>query len=100
MQGAINEITEAGGVIEFGGKRIDRKGFYVEPTIVSGLEFDSSIVKKETFAPIVYVFEFDSLQQAIHINNSVEQGLSSSLFTKSINDVFHVRLKLRIFFFI
>lgn len=69
---------------------MQRPGFYVEPTIISGLKPDSSVVIKETFAPIVYVFKFNSLDEAIRINNSVDQGLSSSLFTKDIPTLFKV----------
>ncbi|XP_014216729.1 putative aldehyde dehydrogenase family 7 member A1 homolog [Copidosoma floridanum] len=84
----IKEIVKIGGNIEFGGKRINRKGFYVQPTIVSGLEPDAEVVQRETFAPIVYVFNVNSLEEAIAINNNVEQGLSSSLFTENVTDLF------------
>ncbi|XP_076635538.1 aldehyde dehydrogenase 7 family member A1 [Colletes latitarsis] len=85
---AINDVLNSGGKIEFGGKEIDRPGFYVEPTIVSGLSPDAEVVQKETFAPIVYIFEVNSIENAIALNNGVEQGLSSSLFTKNIGNVF------------
>jgi aldehyde dehydrogenase (NAD+) len=42
------------------------------------------IVKDETFAPILYVMEYETLEEAIEINNSVPQGLSSSIFTDSL----------------
>lgn len=70
---------------------IDRPGFYVEPTIISGLPFDSEVVRKECFAPIVYCLEAKDLDTAIMWNNSVDQGLSSSLFTQNIGNVFQVR---------
>ncbi|KAG7209015.1 hypothetical protein KM043_015181 [Ampulex compressa] len=85
---AIRKATESGGTIEFGGKQIDRPGFYVEPTIISGLSPEAEVVQQETFAPIVYVLEANSLEEAIAVNNGVEQGLSSSLFTKSIGNLF------------
>lgn len=69
---------------------MDRPGFYVEPTIISGLSPKTKIIQKETFAPIVYILEANSLEEAIAINNGVEQGLSSSLFTKNIGNVFQV----------
>lgn len=85
---AINTAVQNGGTIEFGGKQIDRAGFYVEPTLISGLSPNTGIVQKETFAPIAYIFEANSLEDAITINNSVQQGLSSSLFTKNLGNVF------------
>lgn len=81
---------QAGGTIEFGGKRVERPGYYAEPTIISGLSADAEVVQQETFAPIVYILEANSLEEAVNINNGVEQGLSSSLFTKSIGNVFQV----------
>ena len=67
-------------------------GNYVEPTIISGLPHDAEVVHRETFAPIVYVLKCRSVDQAIAINNEVEQGLSSSIFTKDLGNVFKVRL--------
>ncbi|KOC66630.1 Putative aldehyde dehydrogenase family 7 member A1 like protein [Habropoda laboriosa] len=84
----LDSALKSGGKIEFGGKQIERLGFYVEPTIISGLSPKAEIVQKETFAPIVYIFEVNSLEDAIALNNGVQQGLSSSLFTKSIGNVF------------
>ena len=65
-------------------------GNYVEPTIISGLPHDAEVVHRETFAPIVYVLKCRSVDQAIAINNEVEQGLSSSIFTKDLGNVFKV----------
>lgn len=45
-------------------------------------------MNEELFCPILYVFKFDTLEEAIQINNSVPQGLSSSIFTKNIENVF------------
>ena len=84
----IAQIKQAGGKIETGGQVVS--DFYVQPTIVTGLKHDSDVVKKETFAPIVYIIECDSVDQAIEYNNEVEQGLSSSLFTSNLGEVFKV----------
>ena len=69
---------------------MDREGFFVEPTIITGLSYDSPVVQKETFAPIVYLLKCDSVDQAIQWNNSVKQGLSSSIFTKDLGTIFKV----------
>ena len=69
---------------------MDREGFFVEPTIVTGLPHDSPLVKTECFAPIVYCIEIPDLNTGIKYNNEVEQGLSSSLFTENLGDVFKV----------
>ena len=89
-KGAINDFENAlvkvkneGGEILFGGKPIDGKGCFVEPTIVKA-ENHYQIVQDETFAPILYVMKYDTIDEAIELHNSVPQGLSSSIFTNSI----------------
>uniref|UniRef100_A0A673TTW4 aldehyde dehydrogenase (NAD(+)) n=1 Tax=Suricata suricatta TaxID=37032 RepID=A0A673TTW4_SURSU len=67
---------------------MDRPGNYVEPTIVTGLAHDVSIVHTETFAPILYVFKFKSEEEVFEWNNEVKQGLSSSIFTKDLGRIF------------
>jgi len=62
----------------------------VEPTIITGLSPESPVVQKETFAPILYVLKADTIDEAIKINNGVEQGLSSSIFTKDLGTIFKV----------
>ena len=69
---------------------MNRPGFFVEPTIISNLEADAPVVMTETFAPILYVLRCTSLDEAIAMNNSVDQGLSSSLFTENLGQIFKV----------
>ncbi|KAB0801985.1 hypothetical protein PPYR_04171 [Photinus pyralis] len=87
-QSTISEISRQGGTIEFGGKKIDRPGYFVEPTIVTGLKHDNKLVHEECFAPIVYVLKAENVQEGISWNNEVSQGLSSSIFTQSIGNIF------------
>jgi acyl-CoA reductase-like NAD-dependent aldehyde dehydrogenase len=65
-----------------GGKRIDRPGNFVQPTIVTGAQRPHEIVHTETFAPILYVIPFKDLDEAIEMHNDVPQGLSSAIFTE------------------
>ena len=81
---AIEQAVEAGGKIECGGKTLKRDGFYVEPTIITALANDSELVQKETFAPILYVMPYDTMNEAIDMHNNVKQGLSSALFTRDL----------------
>ncbi len=74
----------AGGTIETGGTRIDRPGNFVLPAIVSGLKNSDAVVQHETFAPILYVMPYDSIDEAIDMQNGVPQGLSSSIFTQNL----------------
>ena len=81
---AVAKAKAAGGTIETGGARIDRPGNFVLPTIVTGLENSAEVVQTETFAPILYVMKYQTLDQAIELQNAVPQGLSSSIFTTDL----------------
>lgn len=85
MLRAIETIKAQGGQIVCGGRRLDRPGYFVEPTIVRALR-DMPIVREETFAPILYVITYRTLDEAIEIHNSVDQGLSSAIFTDRLTD--------------
>jgi aldehyde dehydrogenase (NAD+) len=81
---AIAQAKAAGGKVETGGAAIEGKGNFVLPAIVTGLSNDAAIVQHETFAPILYVMKFRTLDEAIHLQNDVPQGLSSAIFTENL----------------
>ena len=86
----LAEIARQGGRILTGGLprvREETGGFFVAPTIVA-IDPSASIVQTELFVPILYVFKFNTLEQAIALNNGVPQGLSSSIFTRDMSNVF------------
>ena len=85
MMDALDIAREQGARIVTGGNRLDRPGFFVEPTIAV-VPKEASITQQETFAPILWVIEFDTLEEAIEIQNGVTQGLSSAIFTESIKN--------------
>jgi aldehyde dehydrogenase (NAD+) len=60
-------------------------GHYVRPAIVE-IDVDAAIIEQETFAPILYVFRYRSLDEAIRIHNDVPQGLSSAIFTGDVRE--------------
>lgn len=82
-ESAISQAKKEGGNVVVGGKRLDRPGFFVEPTIIS-MDSQTDIVKQETFAPILYAIPYDTLDESIRIQNDVAHGLSSSLFTMNL----------------
>jgi aldehyde dehydrogenase (NAD+) len=83
MLKAIAAAKAQGGEILAGGQRLGRPGHYVQPTLVRGPR-DMAIVRDETFAPILYVFTYTDLDEVIQQHNSVDQGLSSSIFTREL----------------
>jgi L-aminoadipate-semialdehyde dehydrogenase len=83
FRGAVDEVTKEGGNILYGGQVLNRSGNFVEPTLV-GAQNHWSVVQRETFAPILYIMTFKTIEEAIALHNDVPQGLSSAIFTSDI----------------
>jgi aldehyde dehydrogenase (NAD+) len=88
MQQALEEARGAGGRI-FGGERVlaerHPEAFYVRPALVE-MPGQSELVRRETFAPILYVMRYRGLEEVIAIHNAVPQGLASSIFTNDLRE--------------
>jgi aldehyde dehydrogenase (NAD+) len=85
---ALSEVQKEGGKLLTGGEKVDVKmaGNYVRPAIVEA-ENHFHMVQEETFAPILYLIKFEGpVENAIVIQNSVKQGLSSAIFTNRIQE--------------
>ena len=89
MQAALNKIKDQGGKIIYGGQVLSGgvydAGTYVTPCICEAGP-DLPIVREETFAPILYLTKYTTLREAIAYQNSVPQGLSSSIFTGDLKE--------------
>jgi aldehyde dehydrogenase (NAD+) len=89
MQAALNQLKEQGGKILYGGRMLSGgvydAGTYVEPCICEA-GADLPIIREETFAPILYLTKYASLEEAIAYQNNVPQGLSSSIFTTDLKE--------------
>ncbi|TZF89159.1 L-piperidine-6-carboxylate dehydrogenase [Cognatilysobacter lacus] len=81
---AIARAKAQGGTVVSGGSALDRPGNFVLPALVTGLTNDAEVVQTETFAPILYVMKYSTLDEAIELQNAVPQGLSSSIFTTNL----------------
>eukprot|EP00461_Guttulinopsis_vulgaris_P002501 UN02502 len=89
FEAAIAKVGTQGGKVLIGGERItSRPGNFVYPAIAE-MPTDAEMVKEELFAPLLYVMKFKSLSEAIELNNSVDQGLSSAIFTRNQAAVYH-----------
>ena len=90
MVGALQQAQAEGGEV-IGGERVDvgpdfeEGAFYVTPAVVR-MPSQSAVVHQETFAPILYVLTYETLDEAIALNNAVPQGLSSSIFTLDMRE--------------
>jgi aldehyde dehydrogenase (NAD+) len=88
MRAALDE-ARSGGAMVTGGDPVTVAGtddaFYVRPALVEVAQ-QSDVVKRETFAPILYVLKYGELEEAIRLQNDVPQGLSSSIFTLNVRE--------------
>lgn len=86
---AIEKATTTGGkIIVEGGTYTPEgyeNGYYVKPCIIEASN-DMEIVQEETFAPILYVMQYETLEEAIEMQNGVPQGLSSAIFTNNLQE--------------
>lgn len=90
MQDSLAQAKQQGGTVLTGGQRVLEErfpqGFYVAPAIVD-MPGQTTIVRHETFAPLLYVLAYEDLAQAIALNNDVPQGLSSCIFSNDLREV-------------
>jgi aldehyde dehydrogenase (NAD+) len=84
--------TEEGANLAYGGHALTggeyAQGFYVEPTIFTDVGLNMRIAQEEIFGPVLTVFQASGIEEAIDVSNSVQFGLSSSVYTKDISRAF------------
>jgi len=88
MDKALATAKEQGGTIHGGGRvteGVPKGGVYVRPAIVE-IPVDAPLVAEETFAPILYLLRYNTLEEAIDIHNGVPQGLSSAILTTDVRE--------------
>lgn len=79
----ITKAKGEGATLLCGGKRLNQPGYFVEPTILLA-QNHLETVQTETFAPILYVMQFENIEEAIAMQNASRYGLSSALFTENL----------------
>ncbi len=89
MKEALGALQEQGGRVLYGGERLTGgifdKGAYVTPCIGEARS-EYAIVREETFAPILYMMRYETMDEAIENHNSVPQGLTSAIFTNDLRE--------------
>ncbi len=89
MMSAIEQVKKQGGKIVCGGERLEGDAYpggrYVTPCIATA-ETQLPIIKDETFAPILYMLSYETVEEALELHNGVPQGLSSAIFTNDLQE--------------
>ena len=94
-QKMVDEAIKAGGKLLLGGKAVQGKGHYFEPTVISDVSNDMAILREEIFAPVIPVATFDTVDEVIQLANDCEYGLTSSVYTQNINKAMKVISRLK-----
>jgi aldehyde dehydrogenase (NAD+) len=94
IMGMIERAVAEGATLVVGGKRMDRPGYYIEPTVVSNVNPSSEIGQIEVFGPVVAIITFSTDEEAIAIANSTRYGLSSYIQTKDLTRAHRIAAEL------
>jgi 1-pyrroline-5-carboxylate dehydrogenase len=88
---AVEEAKNDGGKVIFGGEAVTkgafRRGYYVQPTVVTGLPIDHDLFKRELFVPLLVVAEFKTLDEALDEANDTDYGLTAGIFSEDKKEV-------------
>ncbi len=95
----IETAKRDGGEILYGGEALSGgeydKGYYVQPTIITGLKRDHQLFKQELFLPILLVDEFSSLEEALNEANNTEYGLTAGIFSEDRSEIDYFMQKIQ-----
>jgi len=94
VTGYLALAKEEGGTIVTGGNRIDRKGFFLEPAVITGLDTNCRVLQEEIFGPVVTITPFDRDDDAIRFANSTRYGLSATVWTRDLQRAHRVAAQL------
>lgn len=94
-QAMVQAAVQAGGRVLTGGKAVEGKGYYFEPTVIDNVDNSMDILRSEIFAPVIPVATFDTVDEVIALANDCEYGLTSSVYTQNINKAMKIVSRLK-----
>jgi acyl-CoA reductase-like NAD-dependent aldehyde dehydrogenase len=83
LEGQVKDAVQKGAKIEMGGKRIDKKGFYFEPTVITNAHHQMSVMREESFGPIIGIMKVSNDDEAIQLMQDTEYGLTAAVYSSS-----------------
>lgn len=92
----IADAVSKGGRVEIGGHAPGERGFFIEPTVISGATEDMAVATEETFGPLAPIFVFDTEDEVVELANRTEFGLAGYFYSSNISRVMRVAQKLQI----
>lgn len=83
----INDALSKGAKLHTGGTRLDRPGFFFEPTVLSNVDHSMKIMTEETFGPVIPIMKFKTQEEAISLANDTKYGLAASIWTGEMEGI-------------
>ena len=84
VEGYARSGIQEGAEAAHGGKRVERDGYFMEPTILNNVKQDMTVAREEIFGPVLSVLEYEDQEEAIKIANDTDYGLGAGVFTKDL----------------
>ena len=82
--GYVDEGKQQGVEVVAGGQRLDRKGYFVRPTVLTNVATDARLYREEIFGPVVTVLPFDDEDEAVALANDTTYGLAGAVYTQNV----------------
>ena len=83
LESQVNDAIQKGATVLTGGKRMDQKGFYFEPTVIINASHEMSLMKDESFGPVIGIMKVKSDEEAIQLMQDTEYGLTASVYSNN-----------------
>lgn len=81
LEKQVEEAKARGAVVAIGGKRLDRKGYYFEPTVLLNVNHDMSVMREESFGPLIGIMKVKDDDEAVRLMQDTEYGLTASVYS-------------------